>query len=72
MRAYHLPNLKNVVLGHRGDNPRVILVPREVADLRRVASVNELRAERGLKKAGPAALGARPPHLPLIAPPPHG
>ena len=37
----HLPNLNDVVLGHRADYPRLIVVPRKVRDFRRVTAMYE-------------------------------
>ena len=39
----HLPDLHVVVFGHGAHDPRLVRVPREVRDLRRVTSVNELQ-----------------------------
>ena len=44
--SYHLPNLHNVVLRHRADDPGLVGVPREVRDLGCVASVDELVERR--------------------------
>ena len=41
-----LPNLENVVFGDRCDHPVVVLVPREIGNLRRVATVNEKQLRR--------------------------
>lgn len=40
--SYHLPNLHNVVFGHRADDPGLVGVPREVRDLGCVSSMNKL------------------------------
>lgn len=37
-----MPNLHDVVLGHRADDPRFIGVPGEIGDLGCVASMDEL------------------------------
>ena len=37
----HLPDLHDVILGDRTDDPRMIRVPRKVADFRRVTAVDE-------------------------------
>merc|ERR1711973_1063365 len=42
----HLPNLHDVVLGHRADNPGIIGVPGKIGDLGRVASVDEEELRR--------------------------
>lgn len=41
-KTHHLPHLHDVILRNRTDNPRLILVPREVRDFGGVASVDEL------------------------------
>ena len=40
--AHHLPDLHDVVFGHRTDDPWLIGVPGEVRDLGRVTSMDEL------------------------------
>ena len=44
----HLPDLHVVVFGHGAHNPRLVRVPREVRDLRRVTSVNELQTKKAM------------------------
>jgi len=40
--THHLPDLHDVVLGHRADDPGLVGVPGEVGDLGCVAAVDEL------------------------------
>ena len=39
--AYHLPDLKYVILTDRADNPRYIGIPREIGDFCRVPAMDE-------------------------------
>ncbi len=41
VKTYHLPDLENVVLRDRADDPRFTGVPRKVGDLCRVSTVDE-------------------------------
>lgn len=40
--SHHLPDLHDVVLRHRADDPGLVGVPREVRDLGCVSSMDEL------------------------------
>lgn len=44
--TYHLPDLHNIVLRHRADDPGLVGVPGEVRDLGCVASMYELQLKK--------------------------
>jgi hypothetical protein len=49
-RTDHLPHLHDVVLGHARHDPRLVLIPRKVADFGRVAAVDELQGVNGWRR----------------------